>query len=342
MGILEATEYMLSQGIKPKRSFFIAFGHDEEVHGHDGAGSLAQRLRDKGVTELEFISDEGLPVHQGLVAGVKGPVASLGVVEKGQVVVKLSVNAAPGHSSMPPDESSIGILAAAVTKLENNPHPSQLGHGVETVMFEALAPKMSVPLRVVIANIWLFKPVLSWFLARKPTTAAMIRTVTSVTMFNAGVKHNVIPPYAEAVVNHRIHPSQTVEEVLAYDRSLIGDSRVNMEIISSMEPHPTAGYGEGDFGYQVMKTSIGQIWPEALVVPGIMVGNTDTRFYLNFTCNVYRFAPTHMFPGDPERFHGINERISEVNYGQVINFFYHLIRNCDQAKVSSTHKHHDL
>ena len=191
-------------------------------------------------------------------------------------------------------------------------------------------------------NIWLFKPVLSWFLARKPTTAAMIRTVTSVTMFNAGVKHNVIPPYAEAVVNHRIHPSQTVEEVLAYDRSLIGDSRVNMEIISSMEPHPTAGYGEGHFGYQVMKTSIGQIWPEALVVPGIMVGNTDTRFYLNFTCNVYRFAPTHMFPGDPERFHGINERISEVNYEQVINFFYHLIRNCDQAKVSSTHKHHDL
>ena len=182
MGILEATEYMLSKGIKPKRSFFIAFGHDEEVMGFDGAKSLAQRLRDKGVKELEFISDEGHVVHQNTIAGVQGPVGTVGVVEKGRVAVKLSVDAPNGHGSMPTGQSSINILAAALTRLENNPHPSQLGSGVETAVLEALAPKMSIPHRVAIANICFFRPLLSWVLAKSPTTNALIRTVRSVKM----------------------------------------------------------------------------------------------------------------------------------------------------------------
>ncbi|XP_012935587.1 N-fatty-acyl-amino acid synthase/hydrolase PM20D1.2 [Aplysia californica] len=343
MGILEATEYVLASGVRPVRSFYIAFGHDEEIHGHEGANRLAQRLREKGVTELEFVSDEGLPVSEGIIAGITGPVASVGVSEKGFVMLKLSVDAPPGHSSMPPRESTIGILARAVHKLESNPHPSVLGQGIETDMFQALVPQMSIPHRVILSNIWIFEPVLSWFLSLNPTTAAMIRTVTSVTIFKAGVKNNVIPPHAEAIVNHRIHPSQTVKEVIEYDRALIADDRVKIEVDSMMEAHPAAGYGEEDFGYQVLKTTVGQIWPKAIVVPGIMIGNTDTKYYLPFTHNVYRFSPTHMFPGDPERFHGINERISVKNYEQVINFYYHLIRNSDQAGVSPTHPpHHEF
>lgn len=71
-----------------------------------------------------------------------------------------------------------------------------------------------------------------------------------------------------------------------------------------------------------------------------MLGNTDTAHYLHLTHNVYRFAPTYMYKGDPERFHGNNERISVKNYEQVINFFYHLIRNSDQIGVSPVHKPH--
>lgn len=151
----------------------------------------------------------------------------------------------------------------------------------------------------------------------------------------------MLPPYAEATLSYRVHPSQTIEEVLAYDSSVIADERVDMEVLSSMEATPTAGFGEDNFGYQVMKTSIGQIWPEALVTPGIMFGGTDSVHYLDFTHNVYRFSPLHLFPGDPDRIHGINERISEVNFGQVINFFYHLIKNCDKVEVSPNHNHED-
>ncbi|BFZ10867.1 hypothetical protein BsWGS_13906 [Bradybaena similaris] len=341
MGILEAVEYLLSNNITPARSFYIGFGHDEEVTGTHGAKMIAARLREKGVSELEYISDEGLPVSEGLISGVSKPVASIGVGEKGQAILKLSVKGAPGHSSMPPKESTIGILAKAVHRLESNPHPSMLGTGVETEFLESLAPEMGFAQRILIANIWLFKPFLSWFLSLTPHTDAMIRTVTSVTMFNAGVKKNVIPPLAEAIVNHRIHPSQTVREVIEYDKQVIGDSRVNIEIDDSMEPHPVAGYGDTDFGYQVFKTTIRQIWSSAVVAPGVMIGNTDTRHYLHLTNNIYRFSPTHMFPGDSQRFHGINERISVKNYEQVINFFFHLIRNSDQASLRPVHEHHE-
>ncbi|GFO28852.1 N-fatty-acyl-amino acid synthase/hydrolase pm20d1.1 [Plakobranchus ocellatus] len=335
MGILEATEFLLSRNIQPNRSFYIAFGHDEEVKGTNGAGHLARRLREKGVEKLNFIVDEGMPVLEGILDGVAVPVASVGVSEKGQLILKLSVEMPPGHSSIPPKESSIGILAQAVQRLEENPHPSMLGYGIETDMLEQLVPEMSYWRRLIISNIWLFRYPLSWIMSRKPTTNAVVRTVTAVTMFNAGVKLNVIPPLAEAVVNHRIHPSQTCQEVIDYDRSVINDDRVKIEVLTAMEPHPTSNYGDLDFGYQVLKTSVKQLWPKATVVPAILVGNTDTIFYLNFTKNVYRFSPTHMFPGDPERFHGLNERISLKNYAQVINFFYHLIRNSDKAGSTS-------
>ena len=69
----------------------------------------------------------------------------------------------------------------------------------------------------------------------------------------------------------------------------------------------------------------------------VMIGNTDTRHYLNLTQNIYRFSPTYMYPADPPRFHGVNERISVENYEHAVNFFYHLIDNADRAELGNFH-----
>ena len=60
----------------------------------------------------------------------------------------------------------------------------------------------------------------------------------------------------------------SVQQVIDYDRYLINDDRVKIEVKSAMEPHPVSLYGEEDFGYQVMKTSIRQVFSEAVVAPG--------------------------------------------------------------------------
>lgn len=69
---------------------------------------------------------------------------------------------------------------------------------------------------MVLRNLWLFRPIVSRLMERNPITNALVRTTTALTMFNAGIKVNVIPPLAQATINFRIHPSQTVHEVCTY------------------------------------------------------------------------------------------------------------------------------
>ena len=132
IGILEALEIMIKRSERPKRTVYIAFGHDEETGGNEGAAELAKVVRsriDVKNQTLDFVLDEGLFVVDGLFPGVDDPVALIGVVEKGWAVVELSVDDGfeQKHSSMPPRETATGILAKAVARLEENPQPSKFG-----------------------------------------------------------------------------------------------------------------------------------------------------------------------------------------------------------------------
>ncbi|RXM91406.1 Solute carrier family 41 member 1 [Acipenser ruthenus] len=72
-------------------------------------------------------------------------------------------------------------------------------------------------------------------------------------------------------------------------------------------------------------------------VPGICVGNTDSRHFVDLTKEIYRFAPTWFKPGDTRRFHGINERISVKNYEEIVMFYFRLFQNCDIGKLPEPH-----
>ncbi|XP_069560458.1 N-fatty-acyl-amino acid synthase/hydrolase PM20D1.2 [Brachyistius frenatus] len=336
MGILQALEYLLIKGYAPRRGFYIGFGHDEEVGGNQGAMNIVRLLKQRGV-QLSFVLDEGLAVLDGIIAGLEGPAALIGISEKGQATVKLSVSVAPGHSSMPPRETSIGILAAAVKRLEDNPMPNLFGYGPEHDTFEQLAHKFKLPLKFILSNLWLFNPLLTRVLERKPDTNAFVRTTTAVTMFNAGVKVNVLPSLAEAYVNLRIHSAQSLQEVLDLIQTTIGDQRVKMELINGFDPLPVSSADEKSFGFQIIKKTVLDRFPTVTVAPGICIGNTDSRHFKDLTDNIYRFSPSWFKPGDPQRFHGINERISKKTYEDMILFYVSLIQNCDMQKLPDAH-----
>jgi carboxypeptidase PM20D1 len=61
----------------------------------------------------------------------------------------------------------------------------------------------------------------------------------------------------------------------------------------------------------------------------VFIANTDTRWYLDFTTNLYRFLPTVVMPEDVSRYHGNNERISIQHYHQAVSFYYRVIKNAD-------------
>ncbi|KPP66847.1 hypothetical protein Z043_114611 [Scleropages formosus] len=295
MGILQALEFLLERGYAPRRGFYIGLGHDEEINGHFGAANIVKLLQSRGVS-LAFVLDEGSAILDGVIHGLESPVAMIAVTEKGMASVKLSVTTLPGHSSMPPAETSIGILASAVTRLEKNPLPLLFGHGPERDMFEHLAHKI-----------------------------------------------NVMPPYAEAFVNLRIHPAQTVEEVLELIRLTVNDERVKIELDRGFDPLPVSSFDDKSFGYQIVKKTLLDMFPQISVAPGVCVGNTDSRHYNSLTKDIYRFTPTWFKPGDEKRFHGVNERISMRNYEEIVHFYFQLFQNCDTRKLPESHSaQHDL
>ncbi|XP_071818193.1 N-fatty-acyl-amino acid synthase/hydrolase PM20D1-like [Apostichopus japonicus] len=343
MGIMEALEFRLKSGNLPVRSFYIGLGFDEEVAGYQGAGEISKALAARGV-RLEFLLDEGSTILKGAFRGIESPIALVSVAEKGAVTLNITVEAiATGHSSMPGKESNLGLLAKALSRLEANPHPSMFGRGPEKGLMEAIASEAVFPLKFVLTNLWFFGPVVSWIMSMKPSTNALIRTTTAVTMVSGGTKINVLAPLGWGIVNHRIHPTQSIEEVVNYDKMLVGDERVNLTryAVWDIDPSPTSPYGDDVYGYQVVARSIKQVFPDAIIAPSVMIGNTDTKFYWNMTDQIYRFCPTLMVQSDLARFHGLNERMSLKNIQATVNFYYHVMANADSKEVFSKHAHTD-
>ncbi|XP_078402455.1 N-fatty-acyl-amino acid synthase/hydrolase PM20D1-like isoform X1 [Cetorhinus maximus] len=290
MGILQGLEFLLKRGYKPSRTFYIGIGHDEEVGGNSGARNIATVLQSRG-TKLSFLLDEGSAILSGIIPGLDKHAAVIATSEKGYVTISLSVNMGTGHSSMPAKESSIGILAAAVSKLENNPMPRMFGQGPERGLLEHLSPQLRFPLNVVMANLWLFAPLVSRMMENEPSTNSLVRTTTAVTEFHAGVKANVIAPSARATVNFRLHPLHTLEELLHQVQNIISDDRVKIEVLEYHPSLPLSSYNDNSFGYQVIKGTIRDVFPEVAIAPGLCIASTDTKHYLNLTRELYRFTP---------------------------------------------------
>jgi acetylornithine deacetylase/succinyl-diaminopimelate desuccinylase-like protein len=149
--MLEAAEAMANAGFRPRRTIYFAFGHDEETSGTAGAKSIAALLASRGV-HLDFVIDEGLLITEGIMKGLDRPAALIGVAEKGYATLVLNAHATPGHSSMPPRDTAIGMMSAALARLEDHRLPMQIRSTVAE-MFDTLAPEMAGFNRVAVESV---------------------------------------------------------------------------------------------------------------------------------------------------------------------------------------------
>jgi carboxypeptidase PM20D1 len=330
MAILEAVELLLGQGFQPKQTVYLAFGHDEELGGEAGARQMAEMLMSRGV-HPSFVLDEGLALTQGIVPGIDPPAALVGIAEKGSASLELSAGSPGGHSSMPPKQTAIGIVAAAVHALEDHPMPAALD-GPAARLFDRLGPDMPFTLRLALANRWLFGWLITGQLTGAPTTNALVRTTTAATIIEGGVKDNVLPERARAVINFRIKPGDTVESILAHVRSVVNDKRVAIKLLEASEALPVSrASGVTTAGFKNIERTIRQLFPRALVAPALVVGATDSRHYQAIAGDIYRFTPFTLGPDDTRRFHGTNERIATEDYRDCIRFYAQLLINANDA-----------
>ncbi|WP_290691126.1 M20 family peptidase [Aquabacterium sp.] len=326
MAIMEAVEMLIKAGFQPRQTVYLAFGADEEVGGEDGAHLIAQWLKQQNV-RLRFAMDEGLLITQGMVPGVRKPVALIGMAEKGYLTLRLTAKGQPGHTSMPPMRSAIGMVSEAVTRVEAQQMPAHLS-GLPREMFEAVAPEVQGLNRWLLSNLWLTEPLVLSQLQKSPATNAMLRTTTVATVFQAGERENVLPGVASALVNFRLLPGDSSAQVQQHVQQVLA----GLDVQVTHEPQVTEASPvsrSGTPAYRLLAQTLRELQPDVVVAPGLLVGGTDSRHFADVSESIFRFSPVRASQPDLARFHGTNERIGIDNYVQMIQFYERLLRNAD-------------
>ncbi len=321
--LLEAVEALLQAGFQPRRTVYLAFGADEEIGGIRGAARIAEWLEARG-ERLEAVLDEGGGVVHGVLPGVNIPAAMIGISEKGYLTLRLSVEGVSGHASTPPPSTVIGVLARAIERLESNPMPARLDFIRRA--YRAVGAGASPRLQLVFANSWLFGGLLRRRMSADPQTNASIRTTAAATMIQGGLKDNILPPKAEAAVNFRLLPGDTVAGVIDYVRRTIADERVSIEVPEggAWEASPVADTDSESYGS--LCRAVRQVYPDAAAVPYLVLSATDARHYAGLTGQIFRFTPFELDREDLGRIHGVNERISVHTLRRMVQFYILLLQ----------------
>jgi len=327
---MEAVEALLQAGFKPRRTVYLIAGHDEEVGGERGAVAIVELFKQRKV-RLEYVIDEGLVVTEGILPGVAQPLALVGLAEKGSVSLLLTAQAAPGHSSMPPSQagqSAIGMLSAALVRLDQQPMPGGV-QGAAAAMFAAIAPELPFGQRLALSNLWLLRPVVEGMLGKSAATNAMMRTSTAMTVLKAGQADNVLPGRAEAVVNFRILPGDTADSVAAHVKRAIADERIEVKPVGPLF-NPSSVSSPDAPAFALIARTVREVFPDAMVAPGLMLAGSDARHFQAVADNAYRFMPIRFKSEDLPRVHGTDERISAAQLADMVRFYHRLLQQSAQ------------
>ncbi|KAF2145539.1 uncharacterized protein K452DRAFT_220707 [Aplosporella prunicola CBS 121167] len=364
IGLLSVMEDLLSQDFKPKRTIVFAFGFDEETGGKRGAKALGIELqRLYGNDGIALLIDEG---GMGLQTVGNYVYAQPGVGEKGKINIILTVDVAGGHSSMPPPNTGIGIMAKLISELEAHPYEPRLTQ--ENPFRNLLECQVKYSPNKV--EPWLGSALVknedesilgSRLAESRPEERYTFQTSQAVDVITGGEKVNALPEKVVAIVNYRVSAHDGIEKVkqnainllqpIAHRHGLVvnpfghngtktaklSTGSLTLTLDQPLEPAPVTLTDLDNGVWSLFSGTIRQVFEDTpslkgkTVVPvgGIMTGNTDTQWYWPLTKNIYRFEPYR--EGTMLNLHTVDERIDMLTHVEIMRFYYELIRNFDQA-----------
>jgi carboxypeptidase PM20D1 len=319
--ICEAVETLLARGFVPAQDVWLSFGAREEVSGPD-ARLAVEALTQFGVRPWLVLDEGGAIAHQAF-PGIDPPLGVIGVAEKGTTTVELIAEGRGGHSSTPATDGPTARIARAVTRLERHQLRPRLP-GPTIRMFERLAPYAPSGQATLFRNAHRLRPALARALiATGPEAAALARTSMTVTTLQGSPAHNVIASRASAGVNLRIQVGDSVASVVAHIRRTIRDRSIRLDVVDANEPSPVSP-SEGP-AYDLLARTVGEVFPDAVVTPYVMMAATDARFFTQVCPHVYRFAPFRMTREQRESIHSYDERLGVDDYLTGIHWYRRLL-----------------
>ena len=178
-------------------------------------------------------------------------------------------------------------------------------------------------IRALVANSWLFGPLIARKMGADPSAAALLHTTIAPTMLQGSAKANVLPDHASAVINYRIAPGDTPETVMARARAATRGLKVTLAWAGT-PVGATAVSSTNSRGWGLIAALAGET-TSAPVAPSLAIAATDGRSFSGVARDVYRFTPILLSRKELQGFHGVNERLSVENLRRLVGFYQRLI-----------------
>ena len=320
----QAVEELIIEGYKPECDVYLGSSCTEEIGG-DGAPKIVEWFK-KHKIKLFMLNDEGGAIVEDPVVGVKGNFAAIGIFEKGYGDLKLTAKSSGGHSSTPPKNSPIVRLAKLETEIEkHNPFKVKFSPAVNQ-MFKGLAPYCeNFLLKMVMYNLWFFKPIVKKVLpSLSREAAAMLQTTICFTMQQGSNGYNVIPQEAYVTANLRYIPHQNAKESNDIVRKLAKKHDIEVEEVLVNNSSKSLDLN-GD-AYKITTQAIKKVFPGVGIMPYVVTGGTDSRFYDPVCDSCVRFGPINMSTEQMNSMHAIDENINIGTLPQAVDYYKEIIK----------------
>ena len=322
MAFFQAAEELLREGFEPENDVWLSSSCTEEVSG-DGCPKLVEELKRRGVRPF-LVCDEGGGIITDPVGGIKGNFAMVGVFEKGKADIRLTAASAGGHASAPGKHTPVARLADFVWQFEHRHVFRRKMLPEVQALFEQLAPYAPFYMRLLFANMWLFRPLLIRALPMISAQAgAMLQTTIAFTRLSGSDAYNVLPQEAALGANMRFIPHEGMEKSLKKVGRIAKKNGLKMEVFHAVDASRSVDIrGEG---FSLVKRVIGETFPDLETCPYVMTGATDARNYEAIAEHVVRFAPVIYGPEQMKGMHGMNENIEYNCLPGAVDFYKNLI-----------------
>ncbi len=320
---LQAIEELIEEGFVPPCTIYLEYAINEETGG-DGAASAMRYLKEQGI-ELAIVIDEGGAVVDRPIGGMDRQYAVIGVTEKGYMDVKITAHGKGGHSSTPPRNTPAARLFAFANEIERKrPFKKYLIPEVYE-MFNSMAPSFNFGMRMLLGNIWLFKPIL--FAAMpivSPFGEAILSTTCCFTMMKGSDACNVIPKEPYLIANLRTSVHQGCEESLAVLRKYAKKYDLDIEVIQMRDASPVSNIHSKEYAY--LCECIKKQFPDAGIAPYVIMGGTDCRHFSALSENALRFAPVRLTNEQNAACHAVNENVTVKSLAEGVRFYKMFIK----------------
>jgi acetylornithine deacetylase/succinyl-diaminopimelate desuccinylase-like protein len=310
------------QNVRLNRDLILALTADEEIIPSKFSGIEYLIKNHRSLIDAEFALNEGggglldkngKPLYHGIQAG-----------EKVFQTYRLEVTNPGGHSARPSKDNAIYHLAAGLARLAQYDFPFKL-LPVTRSYFERAAEFESGQLAADMKAI-VREPPDAAALARLsgiPMFNALMRTTCVATMLDAGHATNALPQRARAVVNCRVLPGESVDEVQKTLARVLADDEIwitpDGEAVLSPPPPLTPEI------MRPVNEITASMWPGVPVIPTLSAGATDGRFLANIGIPTYGITGQFR-DADGNGVHGLNERIRVKSFYEGHRFLDRLVR----------------